>query len=228
MKKLLWIAVLSLVFVGCAKSEDQLAAEGYVLNPLEQGFVFQGELPAPRDLSKTYKPTADSPETACTDEVYSVACSSVNPENLDQYLNRNDVLYIDIRDFKDTTMKRFRNFEVVPYFAYIFNANAHTDENLIQLFGGTPAEPIAVYVESEILLNQFFPKDKTLFIICAAGGRVNQLMNILKAYGYDMSRVYNIGGVGQYTDSKYAPFLADTAEFTIEGEYKILDVNRRN
>ena len=51
-------------------------------------------------------------------------------------------------------------------------------------------------------------------------------MNILKAKGYDMSKIYNIGGVGQYTDAKYADYITDTGELTIEGAYKINDVVR--
>lgn len=229
MKRILVLVLLSLVFLGgCAKSDAQLAEEGYVLNPLENGYVLQGELPAPRDVSKTYKPNADAAETACTETVYSAACSSISTENLHEYLNRDDVLYIDVRDFKDTTMKHFRNFEVIPYFAYIFNANAHTDEALVQLYGGSIDAPVAVYKESDAILNALFPKDKTIFILCQSGGRVAQLMKILEVKGYDMSKIYNIGGMAQYTDAMYAPYVVDSGEFTIEGTYIINGVTRNN
>ncbi len=229
MKRILVLVLLSLVFLGgCAKTEAQLAEEGYVLNPLENGYVFQSELPAPRDLSKTYKPNADAAETACTDSVYAIACSSIGPDNLDQYLNRDDVFYIDLRDYKDYSTKHFRNFESIPYFAYIFNANAHTDETLVQLYGGSFTAPIDVYKESDVILNELFPKDKTLMIMCQSAARVTQLMNILDAKGYDMSKIYNVGGMAQFTDPKYAPFIVDTPELTIEGNYIVNGLTRNN
>ena len=136
MKKLLALIVLSLVLVGCAKSETQLQEEGWVLNPAENGYVLQAELPAPIDTTKKYVPAKDQPEKNCEAGVYAASCSSIGVENLDQYLNRDDVVYIDLRDFKDYSMKHLRNFEVIPYFAYIFNANANTDETMVQLYGG--------------------------------------------------------------------------------------------
>jgi len=226
MKKLIVLLLLSLTLVGCAKSDAQLTKEGYVLKPLENGYVAQAALPAPRDTTKTYKPTQDAADTACTADVYNAACSSIGVANLDQYMNRDDVVYIDLRDYKDYSMKHFRNFEVIPYFAFIFNANAHTDPTMVQLYGGTPEAPVAVYEESDDLLEALFPKDKTIFLMCQSGGRVVQMMNILKAKGYDMTKIYNVGGMGQYTDAKYADRITNTGELTIEGAYKVNEVTR--
>ena len=52
MKKLLVLLILSLALVGCAKSPEKLVEEGWVLNPLENGYVMQLELPAPIDTTK--------------------------------------------------------------------------------------------------------------------------------------------------------------------------------
>jgi rhodanese-related sulfurtransferase len=227
MKKLLVLLILSLVLVGCAKSEDQLKEEGWVLNPAENGYVFQSELPAPVDTTKKYVPAQGEAEKDCAAGVYSASCSSIGVENLEQYLNRDDVLYIDVRDFKDYTMKHFRNFEVIPYFAYIFNAEAHTDLTKVQLYGGSIAEPVAVYEESDAILEALFPKDKTIFIMCQSGGRVAQLMKILEVKGYDMSKIYNVGGVGQYTDAKFSPYITNTGEFTVEATYVLTELTRK-
>ena len=124
-------------------------------------------------------------------------------------------------------MKHFRNFEVVPYFAYIFNAEANTDATKVQLYGGSIAEPVAVYEESDDLLEALFPKDKTIFLMCQSGGRVAQMMKILEVKGYDMSKIYNVGGVGQYTDSKYASLLTNTGEFTVEATYVVTELTRK-
>ena len=57
--------------------------------------------------------------------------------------------------------------------------------------------------------------------------RVAQMMKILEVKGYDMSKIYNVGGVGQYTDSKYAPYLTNTGEFTVEATYIVTELTRK-
>ena len=58
------------------------------------------QIPAPIDTTKKYVPAKDQPEKNCEAGVYAASCSSIGVENLDQYLNRDDVVYIDLRDFK--------------------------------------------------------------------------------------------------------------------------------
>lgn len=229
LKKLLVVAVLAASLAACSsgRTDEQLIEAGWVLNPAENGYVFHKELPATIDTTKKYKPSADAAEVACAAGVYSAACSSINVDNLDEYLNRSDVVYIDLRDYKDYTQKHFKNFEVIPYFAFIFNIDANTDESLVQMYGGEPTAPVAVYKESDAILNAIFPKDKTIFLMCQSGARVVWMMQILEAKGYDMSKIYNVGGVGQYSASKYAPFITDSAEFRIEATYS-LDGATRN
>ncbi len=143
-------------------------------------------------------------------------------------MGRPDVMYIDTRDFEDYMKKHFRNFEAIPFFALIFNAEANTDATKIQLYGGSPTEPVPVYEESDELLEVLFPKDKTLFIMCQSGGRVGMLMNIMKARGWDMSKVYNVGGMAQYSGAEYKPFITDTAEFSMTATYNIEGLTRIN
>lgn len=186
-------------------------------------------LPAPVDTSKTYKPDKDAKEEVpCTEGSFGPTCSAINASNLKDYMNRPDILYIDLRDFGDYMKKHFRNFEAIPFFALIFNAEAHTNADLPQLYGGSPTEPVPVYKESDELLEVLFPKDKTLFIMCQAGGRVGMLMNILKARGWDMSKIYNVGGMAQYTGAEYKDMITDTPEFLLadQGNYKIEGLTR--
>ena len=226
MKKLIVLLGLILILTACAKSEAQLLEEGYVLNPTENGYVAQAALPAPVDSTKMYVPAKDQPETACTKGVYAASCSSVNVDNLDLYLNLDDVVYIDLRDYKDYAMKHFRNFESIPFFAYIFNAEANTNPEFVQLYGGTIDAPVSVYKESDAILEALFPQDKTLFIMCQSGGRVAMLMEILEVKGYDMSKVYNIGGMANYTDARFNTYLTNTGELTVDATYVINEVTR--
>ncbi|MEE3489037.1 MAG: FMN-binding protein [Bulleidia sp.] len=176
------------------------------------------DLPEPVDTSKTYKPSEDADETACTVGVYNPSCSSINADNLAEYLGRDDVYYIDLRNYSDYAKKHLRNFENIPYFAMIFDPDAGTDGKP-QLYGGTPEEPVATYEESDELLEAMFPRDHVIFLMCQSGGRVNNMMKLLAAKGYDMSLIYNIGGMGQYTSDALVEWTTDNAEIAAADTY---------
>ena len=185
------------------------------------------ELPPPVDTTKTYQANKDDPtETVCEPGNFGPTCSAINSENLKQYLGRTDVMYIDLRDYSDYAKKHLRNFECIPFFALIFNAEAANDASLPQLYGGTPDEPIPVYAESDELLEALFPKGKTIFLMCQSGGRVNNMMKILNARGWDMTKVYNIGGMAHYAGPEYRGLVTDTPEIIIEATYSFEGLTR--
>lgn len=221
------------VAVPAGTAETAEVTEGTATEPAAAGPASEAPakdaavLPAPIDTSKSFKATKDATEdTPCGEGSFAADCSAVNSSNLIDYMNRDDVLYIDTRDFEDYVKKHFRNFEAVPFFAYVFNAEAHTNTDLIQLYGGTPADPVPVYEESDKILEYLFPKDKTLFIMCQSGGRVKMLMEIMEARGWDMTKVYNIGGMAQYTGAEYRDLITDTPELTITGGYSFEGLTR--
>ena len=185
------------------------------------------ELPAPVDTTKKYKANKDDTEdTICAPGNFGPTCSAITNENLKQYLGRSDVVYIDIREFEDYSKKHLRNFECIPYRALIFNANAHKDSSLPQLYGGTTDEPVPVYKESDEILAALFPKNKVIFLMCQGGGRVGNLMKILSARGWDMSKVYNIGGMGNYAGPAYRDITMDTPEVTLTCTYDFTGLTR--
>lgn len=185
------------------------------------------ELPPPQDTTKTYLANQDDKEeTPCEIGNFGPTCSAITSENLRQYLNRSDVAYIDLRDYEDYAKKHLKGFEVIPYLALIFNADAHKDPSLPQLYGGDPTDPIPVYKESDEILAALFPKNKVLFVMCQGGGRANQMMNILKARGWDMSKVYNIGGMGHYVGAEYKDIVTDTPEITLTVNYSFEGLTR--
>jgi len=208
-------------------AETQVVEEAAVAAPVASGEL--APLPSPVDETRTFlKNKDDEEEVPCTPGDYGPTCSSIGPHNLLEYLNRPDIFYIDTRDHNDYMKKHFRNFEVVPFFGLVFNADANEDASLPHLYGGTPTEPVPVYEESDELLEVLFPKDKTLFIMCQSGGRVGMLMNILKARGWDMSKVYNIGGMAQYTAPEYRSIITDTPEMIMEITYSMEGLTRIN
>lgn len=185
------------------------------------------ELPAPVDTTKTYLANKDDKEeTICEPGNFGPTCSAINSENLKQYLGRTDVKYIDLRDYTDYAKKHLRNFECIPYFALIFNAEACNDAALPQLYGGTVEEPVPVYAESDEILEAFFPKGKTIFLMCQSGGRVNMLMKLLNARGWDMSKIYNVGGMAQYAGAEYRDIVTDTPEIAVTATYNFEGLTR--
>ncbi len=217
MKKLIALLAALLVLAGCSsapaqKTDEELMAEGWVKNPLENGYVAAAaELPAPVDTTKTYK-NAEEKEVACEAGNYSAACSSINKDNLHEYLNREDVLYIDLRDYADFGGKHLRNFEVIPYFAYIYGTEG-------QLFSGDVTAPVATYEESVEIMEVLFPKDATLFLMCQSGGRVAKCIQLLEALGWDTSKIYNVGGMGQFTSDALVSVTSNPAEMKLEATY---------
>lgn len=189
---------------GCGKVSDKdgkawAEANGYVKAP--------SALPAPRDTSKTTTikvegvDTQVSCDTDNTSAAYSLGCSTINYENLKDYLNRDDVAYIDVRDnegdYDALHLKGFVNYE---FFADIVGGSATTGDQLFyKLADGTFVPRYSTSVEA---LEAMFPKNKTLFLMCQSGGRVVTLMQLLDQYGWDMSKVYNVGGMGQFTKER--------------------------
>ncbi|MGB4614176.1 MAG: rhodanese-like domain-containing protein [Erysipelotrichaceae bacterium] len=225
MKKILLTLITVLLLVGCGspaatQTQGEKPTEEVVSESVEEVATLS-ELPDPIDTTKTYKPDKDSDPVACEAGVYSADCSSINASNLYEYLGREDVVYIDLRDYADYGQKHLKNFEVIPFFAYIYNPEVGTNPDMIQLYGGDLSDPVSNYEESDMLLEAIFPKDKPLFIMCQVGGRVTMLLKILEAKGYDMSKIYNIGGMGQLTDGVYKEYTTDTLEFKVDTVYSI-------
>ncbi len=139
---------------------------------------------------------------------------NVNEETIDQYLNRSDAVYRDLRMLKDpgnyeaiggdSYLSGFvRGFELVP-FPYIVNVSGLPEE-----VGGTyngktlfhqhsDGTYTANYVESMDILEALFPKDKVIFLMCGGGGYSGMMKNMLVALGWDESKIYDVGGYWYY------------------------------
>ena len=139
---------------------------------------------------------------------------NVNEATIDQYLGRDDAVYRDLRMLKDpgnyeaiggdSYLSGFVDgFELVPY-PYIVNV-----EGLPPEVGETYAGPTlfyqhsdgsytANYVESMHILEDLFPKDKVIFLMCGGGGYSGMMKNMLVALGWDESKIYDVGGYWYY------------------------------
>lgn len=145
---------------------------------------------------------------------------NINDETIDNYLGRPDVVYRDLRMLEDTATWEnkggerdltgfIKGFEVVPYPYLTEFPQAYIDqkesENVHNLYQGKTlfrlddkGNYIANYKESMDILEYLFPKDKTIFLICGAGGYANFTKQMLGALGWDTSKIYNLGGYWYY------------------------------
>ena len=136
---------------------------------------------------------------------------NINETTIDNYLNRSDSVYRDMRMLKDpgnyeaiggdSYLSGFiKGFEVVPY-PYIVNVTGLPEEvgktyEGKTLFTLKDGKYIANYNESLSILEYLFPKDKNIFLMCGAGGYAGSTKEMLVALGWDENKIYNIGGIG--------------------------------
>ena len=138
---------------------------------------------------------------------------NINEETIDNYLGRNDSVYIDMRMLKDpgnyeaiggdSYLSGFvKGFEVIPY-PLIVNVTGLPEEvgNTYSgntLFTYVDDNYIANYEESLEILEFYFPKDKNIFLMCGGGGYAGMMKNMLIKLGWDENKIYNVGGYWNY------------------------------
>lgn len=145
---------------------------------------------------------------------------NINEKTIDQYLNRTDTVYRDVRMLVDTANWEnkggdrylsgyIKGFEVIPS-PYLAN---YTDEyieqkkveNISGLYQGKTLFKLdnddnytPNYEESMSILETIFPKDKNIFIMCGAGGYAGQVKHMLVKLGWDEEKVRDVGGYWYY------------------------------
>jgi len=139
---------------------------------------------------------------------------NINEETIDNYLNRVDAVYIDMRMLKDPAnyeaiggdsyLSGFvKGFEVVPY--PILAPTVGLPEEVGEGYNGDTlysiaedGKYIANYEESLEILEYYFPKDKNIFLMCGGGGYAGMTKNMLVSFGWDENKIYNVGGYWYY------------------------------
>ena len=145
---------------------------------------------------------------------------NINEKTIDEYLNRTDTVYRDVRMLVDTASWEnkggdrylsgyIEGFEIIPapYLAsyreeYI---KQKEKENVSGLYQGKTLFTYNAdgtytpnYEESMDILKTIFPKDKNIFIICGAGGYAGQIKKMLVKLGWDENKIRDIGGYWYY------------------------------
>ena len=139
---------------------------------------------------------------------------NINEATIDEYLNREDSVYRDMRMLKDVAeyeniggdsyLSGFvKGFEVVP-FPLIVNVvglpaevgESYDGKTLYTLNDNGEYTPN--YEESLEFLEYFFPKDKNIFLMCGGGGYAGMMKNMLVKLGWNEEKIYNVGGYWYY------------------------------
>ena len=138
---------------------------------------------------------------------------NINEDTIDEYLGREDSVYRDMRmledpgNFEAIGGDRYLSgyvdgFEVIPL-PYIIPVSGlprevgdtYTGTTLFYEDNGTY---YANYKESMDIIEQIFPKDKVIFLMCGGGGYAGMTKNFLVSMGWDENKIYNVGGYWYY------------------------------
>jgi len=163
---------------------------------------------------------------------------NINESTIDQYLNRSDAVYRDLRMLEDpgnygaiggdSYLSGFVDgFEVVP-FPYIVNVkglpeavgDTYTGKTLFHQH--SDGSYTANYVESMDILEALFPKNKIIFLMCGGGGYSGMMKNMLVTLGWDESKIYDVGGYWFYEgDNNIVVKRIDDDGETVYDFYKV-------
>ena len=146
---------------------------------------------------------------------------NINEKTIDNYLNRTDTVYRDVRMLVDSATWEnkggdrylsgyIKGFEVIPSVYLTGFTDEYIEqkrkENVSELYTGKTLFTLnddgktysANYEESMDILETIFPKNKNIFIMCGAGGYAGQIKDMLIALGWDKNKIYNAGGYWYY------------------------------
>ena len=138
---------------------------------------------------------------------------NVNETTIDAYLGRSDSVYRDMRlpvdpaSYEKIGGDKYLSgivdgFEVVPL-PYIISPEGLPDEVGSSYTGKTlftrmNGKVIANYEESMQILEDLFPKDKNIFLMCGGGGYAGMMKTLLVDLGWDGDKIWNVGGFWYY------------------------------
>ena len=138
---------------------------------------------------------------------------NINEKTIDKYLGRSDAVYWDLRMLEDPgdyeniggdsyLSGLIKGFQVVS-FPYIAAADlpesvgeGYTGPTLFTLQSDGSLK--ANYQESVRIIEDLFPKDKLIFLMCGGGGYARAMKKVLVALGWNEKKIYNVGGYWNY------------------------------
>ena len=177
---------------------------------------------------------------------------NINIDTIDNFLGRNDVAYIDVRMLFDSAdfgaiggeselNRTIHGFRIIPY-PYIATlpqlpvSGAYEGPSLFTLTWdetGSIASATPNFIESEIILDELFPRDKAIFLMCGGGGYSGMMKSLLAYLGWNENLLYNIGANWTYTGNNALELAAypdgasgDKIYATWRADYAYIDFSR--
>lgn len=161
---------------------------------------------------------------------------NVNEATIDQYLGRGDAVYRDMRMLIDEANYEaiggdsylsgyVEGFEVIPY-PMLVNVSG-LPEAVGQTYSGptlftySDGKYTANYAESMEILEYYFPKGKTIFLMCGGGGYAGMTKEMLVNLGWDGSKIYNVGGYWYYDGENNVPVKRKQGDEVVYDFWKV-------
>lgn len=161
---------------------------------------------------------------------------NINESTIDNYLHRSDSVYRDMRLLEDPGNYEaiggdrylsgyVSGFEIVPL-PYLVNVSGLPDEvgetySGKTLFTQKGDEYIPRYEESLQILQDLFPKDKYIFLMCGGAGYAGMMKNMLINLGWDADKIYNVGGYWFYEGDNNVAVKQETNGETTYAFWKV-------
>ena len=177
---------------------------------------------------------------------------NINMKTIDQYVGLPNVCYRDVRMLFDPAdyaaiggnadlSATIKGFKIVPY-PYLATLTAlpvegaYDAETLFSLEwdeAGNIVKATPNYLESQQVLDDLFPKDQPIFLMCGGGGYAGMTKALLIFLGWDPNLLYNIGGNWEYTGDNALELIIYSEEkdgvdiyATWRADYATIDFSR--
>ena len=167
---------------------------------------------------------------------------NVNESTIDNYLGRSDSVYRDMRMLVDPANYEkiggdkylsgyIEGFEVVPL-PYLIEpeglpeavGKSYTGKTLFSRLANGKIG--ANYAESKQILEDLFPKDKNIFLMCGGGGYAGMTKKLLVELGWDENKIWNVGGYWYYEGDNKVDIKIDDYNYAFwKVNYHIIDFN---
>ena len=160
---------------------------------------------------------------------------NINEKVIDKYLGRDDAVYRDMRmledpgDYEAIGGDRYlsgyvKGFEVVPlpYIIPVKNLPKEVGYTysgytlFLKMSDGTYAP---MYKESMKIVEELFPKDKIIFLMCGGGGYAGMMKEFLVANGWNKDKIYVVGGYWYYKGKNNIEVPKKTTSYGVEYDF---------
>lgn len=165
--------------------------------------------------------------------------SPVNSTNLDKYMFRDDVQYVDLRSLEMVTSEGYiAGFQFIPFYSIIASFSGNntlykmkaSTINDTYIPAGQTGSFIAQYEESERIIKSLFSQNKYIFLVSQGGSESSYVINLLLQLGYNGNLLYNVGGVmnsegfdsySSISTNKY--FIGGSGNLDLEVKYNFMN-----